>query len=212
MKRALLILVLIVGGLFTFGLVWIGWGLWKLWKVTGFKRNRFKSRFRETVKPVMVLLAGLILFAMFISDPPEPAPTDSTPLAMENDESDDSENETDRESKAQPDKEEPEPKKEEPKQKEEPAAKKEESKAKEEPETKKEEPASPKKEPKATANTPSKPASTTSTLRYDPKGPDRDCSDFRTQKEAQAFFEAAGPGDPHGLDRDGDGIACDSLP
>jgi len=48
-----------------------------------------------------------------------------------------------------------------------------------------------------------------SSLRYDPNGPDRDCSDFATQAEAQAFFIAAGPGDPHRLDRDGDGIACE---
>ena len=41
---------------------------------------------------------------------------------------------------------------------------------------------------------------------------DRDCSDFATQAEAQAFFDAAGPGDPHNLDADGDGIACESLP
>ncbi|WP_199426661.1 excalibur calcium-binding domain-containing protein [Thermaerobacillus caldiproteolyticus] len=39
---------------------------------------------------------------------------------------------------------------------------------------------------------------------------DADCSDFATQAEAQAFFEAAGPGDPHDLDRDGDGMACDA--
>ncbi|WP_348638821.1 thermonuclease family protein [Minwuia sp. IMCC4030] len=31
-------------------------------------------------------------------------------------------------------------------------------------------------------------------------GPDRDCRDFRTWTEAQRFFEAAGPGDPHRLD------------
>ena len=41
---------------------------------------------------------------------------------------------------------------------------------------------------------------------------DRNCGDFSTWAEAQAFFEAAGPGDPHGLDGDGDGIACESLP
>lgn len=41
---------------------------------------------------------------------------------------------------------------------------------------------------------------------------DKDCSDFKTQKEAQAFFEQAGPGDPHRLDGDGNGIACESLP
>jgi endonuclease YncB( thermonuclease family) len=44
--------------------------------------------------------------------------------------------------------------------------------------------------------------------------PDRDCSDFDTQAEAQAFFEAqGGPArDPHRLDSDGDGRACESLP
>jgi endonuclease YncB( thermonuclease family) len=41
---------------------------------------------------------------------------------------------------------------------------------------------------------------------------DRDCSDFDTQPEAQRFFERAGPGDPHRLDGDGDGVACESLP
>ena len=41
---------------------------------------------------------------------------------------------------------------------------------------------------------------------------DRDCSDFRTQGEARRFYEANGPGDPHRLDRDKDGIACESLP
>jgi hypothetical protein len=38
---------------------------------------------------------------------------------------------------------------------------------------------------------------------------DRDCGDFRTQAEAQAFFRAAGAGDPHRLDRDSDGRACE---
>lgn len=43
---------------------------------------------------------------------------------------------------------------------------------------------------------------------------DRDCSDFETQPEAQAFFIAEGgpEEDPHQLDSDGDGIACESLP
>ncbi|WP_110279410.1 excalibur calcium-binding domain-containing protein [Loktanella sp. PT4BL] len=40
---------------------------------------------------------------------------------------------------------------------------------------------------------------------------DRDCSDFRTWREAQAFYENAGRGDPHRLDADNDGIACESL-
>lgn len=56
------------------------------------------------------------------------------------------------------------------------------------------------------------PVSSSTQLRYDPRASDRDCSDFRTQPEAQRFFQAAGPGDPHGLDADGDGIACQSLP
>ena len=41
---------------------------------------------------------------------------------------------------------------------------------------------------------------------------DRDCGDFGTWPEAQDFYEAAGAGDPHRLDADGDGIACESLP
>lgn len=38
---------------------------------------------------------------------------------------------------------------------------------------------------------------------------DLNCSDFRYQDNAQAFLL---PGDPHDLDRDNDGIACESLP
>ena len=40
---------------------------------------------------------------------------------------------------------------------------------------------------------------------------DLNCSDFATQAEAQAAFNAT-PGDPNGLDRDGDQIACETLP
>lgn len=44
---------------------------------------------------------------------------------------------------------------------------------------------------------------------------DRDCSDFATQEDAQAFFDRNG-GSPSnnvsGLDNDGDGIACEGLP
>jgi len=49
---------------------------------------------------------------------------------------------------------------------------------------------------------------------YDPFGPDRDCDDFATHEEAQAFYEAAGgpASDRHRLDGDGDGEACESLP
>jgi endonuclease YncB( thermonuclease family) len=40
---------------------------------------------------------------------------------------------------------------------------------------------------------------------------DRNCSDFSTQSEAQRFFQNQ-LGDSHGLDGDGDGVACESLP
>ena len=42
---------------------------------------------------------------------------------------------------------------------------------------------------------------------------DRDCSDFSTQAQAQRFFKKHHPKrDPHGLDADNDGLACESLP
>lgn len=43
---------------------------------------------------------------------------------------------------------------------------------------------------------------------------DRDCPDFKTQKEAQEFFIANGgpASDSHKLDSDKDGAACESLP
>ena len=58
------------------------------------------------------------------------------------------------------------------------------------------------------------PTPSTLGLKYDPAGPDRNCPDFDTWSEAQAFYTAAGgPGtDRHGLDSDGDGIACETLP
>ena len=40
---------------------------------------------------------------------------------------------------------------------------------------------------------------------------DLDCSDFSTQAEAQAVLDAD-PSDPHGLDAEGDGVPCESLP
>lgn len=46
-------------------------------------------------------------------------------------------------------------------------------------------------------------------------GGDRDCGDFSTHSEAQAYFQAKG-GSPSNnvdrLDRDRDGIACETLP
>lgn len=49
-----------------------------------------------------------------------------------------------------------------------------------------------------------------STTQY--SGADKDCGDFKTHAQAQAFFESAGVGDPHKLDSDDDGSACESLP
>ena len=45
-------------------------------------------------------------------------------------------------------------------------------------------------------------------------GGDVDCSAFSTQADAQAFFISEGgpSSDPHGLDSDNDGVACESLP
>lgn len=42
-------------------------------------------------------------------------------------------------------------------------------------------------------------------------GRDYNCSDFKTQDEAQAVLDAD-PSDPSGLDRNNDGKACESLP
>ena len=49
---------------------------------------------------------------------------------------------------------------------------------------------------------------------YDPFGADRDCGDFETWIQAQDFYIAAGGPDEdrHRMDRNGDGIACESLP
>jgi hypothetical protein len=45
------------------------------------------------------------------------------------------------------------------------------------------------------------------------QGGDRDCADFASQAEAQAFFEANDPDlDPHGLDSDADYVACENNP
>jgi competence protein ComEC len=42
---------------------------------------------------------------------------------------------------------------------------------------------------------------------------DKDCSDFRTWRAAQKFYKRHGgpQRDPHRLDADDDGIACESL-
>ena len=43
---------------------------------------------------------------------------------------------------------------------------------------------------------------------------DYDCSDFSSHDEAQEFFESEGGPDEdyHNLDRDGDGVVCETLP
>ena len=48
---------------------------------------------------------------------------------------------------------------------------------------------------------------------FDPNGPDRSCGDFETWWDAQNFYLAAGgpDSDPHHLDGNSDGIACESL-
>jgi hypothetical protein len=40
---------------------------------------------------------------------------------------------------------------------------------------------------------------------------DLNCNDFRYQQDAQEFFNSK-KGDPHNLDYDNDGIACEHLP
>ena len=70
---------------------------------------------------------------------------------------------------------------------------------------------SPQPTPISTATQPT-PTSTMPSLalRYDPAGQDRDCDDFSNWQEAQAFFLAT-QNDSHGLDPDGNGIACEEL-
>ncbi|MFH1863167.1 MAG: thermonuclease family protein [bacterium] len=66
---------------------------------------------------------------------------------------------------------------------------------------------------KAAAIATPKPAATSSSSgAY--TGADKDCPDFKTQAEAQSFFiSQGGPSkDPHRLDQDKDGVACETLP
>jgi len=52
---------------------------------------------------------------------------------------------------------------------------------------------------------------TRSPIMFDPYGSDVNCGDFPTWSYAQDFYEAAGMNNAHGLDRDRNGIACESL-
>lgn len=45
-----------------------------------------------------------------------------------------------------------------------------------------------------------------------PTGRNHNCSDFETQAESQRILDSTPGKDPHNLDRDGDRIACESLP
>lgn len=62
------------------------------------------------------------------------------------------------------------------------------------------------------ATNPTKPAAT-GVRSQNSSSPARNynCSDFKTQAEAQRIFNSS-PGDPYQLDRDKNGIACESLP
>lgn len=53
-----------------------------------------------------------------------------------------------------------------------------------------------------------------SSPKVQPMGEDKDCGDFKTHDEAQAFFITQGgpSSDPHKLDYDKDGVACETLP
>jgi len=44
-----------------------------------------------------------------------------------------------------------------------------------------------------------------------PAADDQNCSDFATQPDAQEVLDAD-RSDPYGLDVDGDGVACETLP
>ena len=41
------------------------------------------------------------------------------------------------------------------------------------------------------------------------RGGDKDCGDFSSRAQAQAFFRTQGAGDPHRLDADSDGVTCE---
>ncbi|MEX1207449.1 MAG: excalibur calcium-binding domain-containing protein [Acidimicrobiia bacterium] len=64
--------------------------------------------------------------------------------------------------------------------------------------------------------TTTQPAPATTTTKAIPNNPgdSKNCGDFPTQREAQAWFDKYYPyyGDVARLDADNDGIACESLP
>ncbi len=60
----------------------------------------------------------------------------------------------------------------------------------------------------AQSQTPEQPQAQPKQAPAAPARGDVDCSDFSSWEEAQSYLL---PGDPHKLDRDGDGSACDNL-
>jgi hypothetical protein len=74
--------------------------------------------------------------------------------------------------------------------------------------------AAPKATPKPTAKPTAKPASYFKPAGWDGYS-DVDCPDFDTHAHAQSFFKGTGgttSNDPYRLDRDHDGVACETLP
>jgi hypothetical protein len=78
--------------------------------------------------------------------------------------------------------------------------------------------ATPKPTPRATPRPTPKPTAKPASY-YKPPGwdgySDVNCPDFDTHAHAQSFFQGTGgttSNDPYGLDRDHDGIACETLP
>ena len=74
--------------------------------------------------------------------------------------------------------------------------------------------AAPKVTPKPTPRPTAKPASYFKPAGWDGSS-DLDCPDFDTHAHAQSFFKGTGgttTNDPYRLDRDHDGIACETLP
>jgi hypothetical protein len=67
--------------------------------------------------------------------------------------------------------------------------------------------------PKPTDKPAPKPLAAPATSRLNTHGANLyNCSDFSTYDEALAVYKANLPGDPNDLDRDNDGIPCESLP
>ena len=71
----------------------------------------------------------------------------------------------------------------------------------------------PAQEPTGVPSKPTPPPATQQQIQPAQPFNDKDCGDFQTHAQAQAFFESqGGPAqDPHKLDRNKDGVVCESL-